>query len=282
VSNGKSLDGTPKKTCFVVTPIGPPDSEIRRSTDGLLEATLEPILENLGFEMVVAHKISSPGSITGQVLEHVLKDDLVIANLTGLNPNVMYELAVRHCARLPIVVLAENDTRLPFDLVTERTIFYTDDMKGVGELKPSLEAAISRATEEKDPDNPVYRAVESNMMREAKPPGDLSRYLLDRLDRIEASIDALRTTKPSESVSRSSRTTKFLVEIQLKRDEDPESIFKSLSASLPFRLKAGWGRHTKRILGYASSIAEAEAIRDAAVKTGAATVVTIEDTTDTD
>ncbi len=280
--NDKSLDETPKKICFVVTPIGTPDSAIRRSTDGLLEATLQPILEKLGFEMVVAHRISTPGSITRQVLEHLLKDDLVIANLTGLNPNVMYELAVRHCVRLPVVVIAENNTVLPFDLVTERTIFYTDDMKGVGELKPSLESTISRATEEKDPDNPVYRAVESNVMREVNPAGDLSRYILDRLDRMEASIDALRTAKPFESTSRSSSTTKFLVEIQLKRDEVPEKIVKTLLSLLPFPLKAGWGTHTKRILAYASSIADAELIRDTVLKTGAATVVKIEDISNAD
>jgi hypothetical protein len=181
-----------RKRCFVVTPIGPADSSIRRSADGLLKAAICPVMERLGFEVFVAHEISESGSITAQVLEHVLQDELVVANLTGLNPNVMYELAVRHAASLAVVVLAEIDTRLPFDLATERTIFCANDMKGVEELKPLLEAAVISAQEEKEPDNPVYRAAKSNIMREVKPADSLNQYILDRLDRIEAAFNALK------------------------------------------------------------------------------------------
>jgi hypothetical protein len=171
--------------CFVATPIGEPNSAVRRSADGIISGVIKPVLAGLHIEPVIPHEISSPGSITGQILEHLLSDDLVIVNLTGLNPNVMYELAVRHAAGLPLVVLAEQSTILPFDVVTERTLFFKDDMQGVEELQPRLRAAILLAQSEARTDNPIYRAAQARIMR-AVMTQDAQQYLLDRLDRIEA------------------------------------------------------------------------------------------------
>lgn len=147
--------------CFIVTPLGMDGSEIRRKADGVIQAVLKPVLEELGYKVIAPHEIDNPGSITKQVIEHLLHDELVIANLTTLNPNVMYELAVRHATRLPIVCIAEEGTKLPFDIASERTIFYSDDMAGVEALKVSLRGMVKFALKEKDPDNPIYRAQES-------------------------------------------------------------------------------------------------------------------------
>lgn len=70
-----------KKKCFVITPIGGDGSAIRRHIDGIIQAAIIPVLEP-EYEVIVAHRISEPGSITKQVIKQIYLDDLVITNLT--------------------------------------------------------------------------------------------------------------------------------------------------------------------------------------------------------
>ncbi len=183
---------TKKKSCFIVTPIGSDNSEIRRATDGLIESVLKPLLAELGYETHVAHEISVTGSITKQVVDHILNDDLVIANLTNLNPNVMYELAIRHCKGTPAVSIAENGTKLPFDIADERTIFYTNDMRGAVELGPALRRAIEATFDQEEPDNPVYRSAKAQVMLEAAKGDDLKGYLINAISEIQDSISSIQ------------------------------------------------------------------------------------------
>lgn len=187
------------RICFVITPIGDDSSPIRRNADGLIDSVLIPICSKLNINVEVAHRISKTGSITSQVIESVLNADIVIANLTTLNPNVMYELALRHAARLPVIIMAEDGTKLPFDISDERTLFYINDMAGVEMLKPRLERMILEAIDDKEPDNPVYRAVQHKIMKDSAPADDFQSYILDRFDRLERVLR--ENNKPSIGIT---------------------------------------------------------------------------------
>src|SRR5262245_18567694 len=82
--------------CFLIAPIGLPDSPERRRLTGLAKL-LHGILPTVGLGLLCPHEIPEAGSITEQVINALYRSRLVIADLTGLNPNVMYELAIRHC-----------------------------------------------------------------------------------------------------------------------------------------------------------------------------------------
>lgn len=109
-------------TCFYITPIGEENSEERRHSDLFLGSIVEPALEPLKMTVIRADMIDKPGVITRQIIDYLLKSRLVIADLSFHNPNVFYELAIRHTARLPVVQIVRAADRIPFDLNQVRTI----------------------------------------------------------------------------------------------------------------------------------------------------------------
>jgi hypothetical protein len=111
------------KRCFVVSEFGT-DEATRVERKQTLKHLVKKVLEPIGYVVERADDIDDLGQITHQIIERLLDDDLVVADLTGLNPNVFYELAVRHAARKPVVTLMTHGQTIPFDLKDVRTVFY--------------------------------------------------------------------------------------------------------------------------------------------------------------
>lgn len=148
-------------TCFYVTPIGEENSEQRKHSDLFLSSIVEPALEQFQLTVVRADAIDKPGTITRQIIEYLIRSRLVIADLSFHNPNVFYELAIRHAARLPVVQIVRAADRIPFDLSQTRTIKI--DTSDIYSLVPRLEiykseiaSQVRRALEDPDSvDNPI-------------------------------------------------------------------------------------------------------------------------------
>lgn len=117
-----SVDGDWSHICFFVAPIGGDASETRQHSDLILASLVEPAIEELGLTVVRADGIDRPGIITAQVIEHIAKGRLVVADLSFHNPNVFYELALRHATGKPTVHLIRAQDEIPFDIDQFRTI----------------------------------------------------------------------------------------------------------------------------------------------------------------
>lgn len=141
-----------------------------------------------------ADGISQPGMITNQVIEHLIEDDLVVADLTSSNPNVFYELAIRHATRKPVVTLIEMGERIPFDVSQSRTIQFTyRDLDSVEGCKTELKAQV-RALEANPTDffTPVSVAIDLKAMYESGDPEERrDAQVLAALQEVQAEMSQL-------------------------------------------------------------------------------------------
>ena len=150
-----------ESTCFYVTPIGEEGSEQRRHSDLFLGSIVEPALEQFQLKVVRADAIDKPGTITRQIIDYLLKSRLVIVDLSFHNPNVFYELALRHAMRLPVVQLIRSADRVPFDLNQVRTIrIDTSDIYAlvpkIDTYRSEIASQVRRALDDPDSvDNPI-------------------------------------------------------------------------------------------------------------------------------
>jgi hypothetical protein len=149
------------KICFYITPIGDEESEERRHADFLMEYIIKPAVKEFDLLVVRADQMGKPGMIGKQVIEHILKARLVIADLSFHNPNVFYELCLRHTTRLPTVQLKREVDKIPFDVNQYRTI--PIETRDPYTLVPKLQTytaqvanQVRRALEDSDSgDNPI-------------------------------------------------------------------------------------------------------------------------------
>jgi len=151
-----------KKHCFVISPLGNDGSDIRARSDKILRHIVRPVCKELNYNAQRADEISHASLISRKVMHELLTADLVIADLTGRNPNVFYELAVRHFIGKPIVQIIERTEELPFDVSDVNTIRLDhQDLDSVHNAKERLKQFILAAEGDKKCVNPVTTALET-------------------------------------------------------------------------------------------------------------------------
>lgn len=134
---------------FVIGPIGDkdavPGSAERKAYEEAIEVWEEvivPACQAFGLSPVRADRIAKPGEIPDQVFRLLRDAEVVIADLTGANPNVMYELGLRHTRGRLTLQIGERE-RLPFDVSVIRTILFKRTEAGLIEARKRLSQALA-------------------------------------------------------------------------------------------------------------------------------------------
>ena len=170
-------ENSEQNQCFVIAPIGEPESDTRKRSDQVLRHIIRPATTECGYRAIRADEIDKPGLITSQVIQHVVGDPLLIADLTDTNPNVFYELALRHAIRKPLVQLIQKGQRIPFDVSGTRTVHFDHhDLDSVEAAKNEIIEQI-RALEAapEDLETPISISLDLQMWKQSENPRE--RYL---------------------------------------------------------------------------------------------------------
>jgi hypothetical protein len=138
--------------CFVIMPYGNREKDPLRKQglDGLYEHFIRPaveavVLPNDPTKHVICHrgdKEPRPGEIIAHIIENLVLSELAIADLTGRNSNVFYELGVRHAVNDNTILISESEEDVPFDLRGQRLILYKRDFEGGGRLRSEITRAV--------------------------------------------------------------------------------------------------------------------------------------------
>src|ERR1700674_153992 len=163
------LDETVERAplCFVLMPLGRKRDAAGRVTnfDSVYQKVIAPAVAQAGLEPVRADEEKIGGTIHKPMFERLMLCHYAVADITGANPNVFYELGIRHAMRprITVIVFAEG-TVLPFDIALVRGISYKTDAAGEPVSDEATLAAIaSQLTSARGnplDDSPIFQLVE--------------------------------------------------------------------------------------------------------------------------
>lgn len=159
------------KTCFIAMAI----SEQNVNGELVQASHLYDIYENLikeallkadpDLDIVRADEVSAQGTITTDILTRLMYSDYVVVDLSYPNPNVYYELGVRHACRTGTILIRDTESTVytPFDLSHERHIPYTNSTQGLKQLAKDFRERFEwYEAHPREPDNHLLNHAKSS------------------------------------------------------------------------------------------------------------------------
>ncbi len=209
------------RLCFVIMPFGKYGTDEYERNLKIYQMMIKPVLQEYGYETRRADEFENMGNITQDIIENLHQADLVVADLSGRNANVFYELgvrhALRHCGTIPII--REGET-LPFDIANYRAIFYSSELDGPDKFKRELRRRVEafEKLKEKRSDNPVHDILKDKLMFVSLDEFVEKRKYEEKLKELASKNKELESTRQIKKVV-DRKEKDFLEQIQLLSGE---------------------------------------------------------------
>ena len=127
-----------KKSCFVIMPFAEP-------FETYYKKIIKPAVDDNELYAVRGDSLFRSTHIMDDIWSSITESTLVIAELTGKNPNVYYELGLAHALKKPAILISSNIEDVPFDLRPLRVLIYDKNDPDWGSI---LKLNISKAIDE--------------------------------------------------------------------------------------------------------------------------------------
>ena len=134
LETGRLFGEERRETCFVSIHASAEQREI-------YDHAIQPTVEEAGFRCVRLDEASDASAITERVIEYIRNSFCVIADLTDMNPTVVYQVGVAHALQKPVILLSQHQSH-PFEVSMHRHIRYERQFRGVEPLRKSLRDAL--------------------------------------------------------------------------------------------------------------------------------------------
>jgi O-acetyl-ADP-ribose deacetylase (regulator of RNase III) len=165
-----TMSTDPEKTAFIIMPFGEKTDAQGNAFnfDAVYDDVIKEPLEDLGFKPLRCDEITRAGSIHQDMFTHIATAAVAVVDITMLNPNVFYELGVRHSLRPSVTVLIKKrGTHIPFNIQSERIIEYPSASGSNREAGKVIRQFIEAGLESSKPDSPIFNILQ-DVRKDAK------------------------------------------------------------------------------------------------------------------
>ena len=161
--------GRDKKSCFVIMPFG-----IKNDNEGnkvnfneIYSSIIKPAIQELELACLRCDEISKAGMIHKDMFNHIYYSDIAIVDISILNPNVFYELGMRHALKKGVtIIIKRKNTQIPFNISGMRLIEYDEEnVESRIRTRLQIQAYIKNGIKDRQMDSPIFDSIDNLVVR---------------------------------------------------------------------------------------------------------------------